>query len=522
MEEYKKYRIKDILTLYLKHIGKFSCYRDEIFHYMEDHPAYPSFASFHYALNRAGIESIAVYTSLEGLKNDIPKPAIVHLNEENGVFALLTGIDSQYAYIAQYGKEAKVELHDFETLFSGNVLAVDSDPERLTISRRMLFSGYISKFSKWIFPVLLLLSYLLLAEKTDFYGWAYRILWVGGLVLSILLFSKQMGFSDEWTERICTAGGRHTDCNSILASRGAKFLGVITWSEVGVIYFLTLLAGEWLLGFSLLHGFVLLASWVAFPYVFYSLYYQGIIAKVWCPLCLGVQLVFILQLILSIFVFWEEKEVRLGWIGFTGLFLLSLTISCAVFMIKSLLEKSRQGKFIEKYFRQMKYHPEVKEKMFTEEYIPTEEIRKVSFFPEEENQIVYVFSPLCAPCIRKIAFLLEMMENYEVGISFVFFNKDRTYGEDIPMIRYLIEKYLEAPEHFFSALKEYAENYPLSKRQLDHYKPHPAYMEEIEQIRISHDMWCRQNQIIATPTILFNNHKLSGFYTLEDITYILI
>lgn len=113
------------------------------------------------------------------------------------------------------------------------------------------------------------------------------------------------------------------------------------------------------------------------------------------------------------------------------------------------------------------------------------------------------------------------MENYEVGISFVFFNKDRTYGEDIPMIRYLIEKYLEASEHFVSALKEYAEDYPLSKRKLDHYKPHPAYREEIEQIRISHDMWCRQNQIVATPTILFNNHKLSGFYTLEDITYIL-
>jgi len=87
----------------------------------------------------------------------------------------------------------------------------------------------------------------------------------------------------------------------VLESKSAKIGGIISWSELGFSYFLV---GTFFLMFNGIGGIynkiLMLLSIVNLLYIPYSLYFQFVKIKKWCPLCLVVQVVLFFEGLLSI------------------------------------------------------------------------------------------------------------------------------------------------------------------------------------------------------------------------------
>src|SRR5690606_35642110 len=81
-------------------------------------------------------------------------------------------------------------------------------------------------------------------------------------------------------------------CSAILESPAANLVGSIKWSDVGLLYFLscffTLLSGIMLNIYVV--GLLFLLHMIPVLYSFYSIYYQSLIARSYCILCLAIQL----------------------------------------------------------------------------------------------------------------------------------------------------------------------------------------------------------------------------------------
>lgn len=513
-----KYSTKDNLRFLLNALGKSFWVGGYLYEQMEIHPAVNSLAAFSFILTKVGIENMGANVDFNTLKDEIQKPALVHLNVQNGAFAVVKKIDSEFVSIATYGRDKKISITEFKTLFTGNILIVDNSPGKLRIERKDFISWSISKLSTMILPILFIVC--LMTKEENATGQIYSLLHVIGLTLSLLLFARQMGYSNKITDSICSGGSKKANCNSVLNSAGGSLFGIITWSEIGLIYFFTLLVGKLILGYEDISFILAFIATISLPYVFYSLFYQWRVVKSWCPLCLGVQFVLLAQFVVAI-VLWDGTIDSIV-SNILILMLIGLIVTSILFSVKPLLEKSIRFKYTRITLNKLKHSEQVKSAFFETTPMNTDMITKITFFPEEKNIISFVFSPVCGHCIKKIESLIEIVENYdEVGIEFIFCNIDYTTHADANISKYLVEKYIESPDDFIKSLKEYAKRYPQSRNELENYQSTSSTSAQAEAIINSHNYWCHMNKITGTPAIFLNNRKLSEYYDLDDIIYMI-
>lgn len=93
-------------------------------------------------------------------------------------------------------------------------------------------------------------------------------------------------------QALCTLH-RKFSCEKVLASRGARFLGIVSLADIGLAYFVATLVVIWV-GFAVrrvdeLLPLIALMSILSLPLTAYSIAYQARVVRAWCPLCLGVQ-----------------------------------------------------------------------------------------------------------------------------------------------------------------------------------------------------------------------------------------
>ena len=107
-----------------------------------------------------------------------------------------------------------------------------------------------------------------------------------------------MHIHSQYADKICSLFSKK-DCNNVLESEAAKLWGVFGWSEIGLGYF----ASNVLIAIFVPKAISILAliNILALPYSFWSVWYQKVKARQWCPLCLIVQVllwsIFVLNLL---------------------------------------------------------------------------------------------------------------------------------------------------------------------------------------------------------------------------------
>ena len=355
-----------------------------------------------------------------------------------------------------------------------------------------------------------------------------------GLIISILLLWYEIDNHNPFLQQICTGAGEKSSCNSVLASKSAKLLGIISWSEIGFAYFFS---GIFALIFYGLGGFhqklISALSIVSLVYIPYSLYVQYKVIKKWCPLCLVVQTILLLEGIAGIYLLTLNPFSLLNILFDNVTALLSLAvlfISPLVIwsIIADTIKKAKESQFATSALSRIKNDPAIFNALLEKQEELGELPKNLGIVIGDENsrhRIVKICNPHCGPCAKmhvKLEKLVEQVKDLSVQIIFntPINTKDRRYlptkhllaiansSKANHLLHQALDDWYTAPVKQYDA---FAEKYPI-----DYFED-----ETLDSSIKKMSDWCNQNKIIATPTVFIDGYKLPKNYSIDELAYIL-
>ncbi|MDR2968326.1 MAG: thioredoxin domain-containing protein [Tannerellaceae bacterium] len=452
---------------------------------------------------------------------DLQLPFIAHVSDD---FRIVSKVGPEYVETIWRGRPLKTPVKEFLDIWSGIVLMLESDPSSIE-------PGYAVNRKKELFDVVqkaflvLLLSLCLLLPFV--LGGLYKDLWksfllffnLAGVGICFLLVQKQLHIRSEYADRICSLFSE-SDCNNVLESDVAKFMGVIGWSEAGLGYFISNTIV--LLFFPGLIPFLVFINICALPYSFWSVWYQKVKAKQWCPLCLIVQ-----GLFWSIF----SVNILAGQIEMPEVNLVDLLSLGCVYFIPFLLlnifvprlSENRKTEQTSQELSSLKADEDVFAALLKKQpYYKTGINSDIVFGnPEGNISLTILTNPHCAPCSKmneRVKIVLAKNNHLKMQYIFSSFREDMDISNKFMIAAYYL-KGKEQAERIYDEWFEKGKNE--AQAFFGKYDFDPLHLPvEVEAEFLKHEKWKELTRLRETPTILVNGYKLPKNYSIEDIRFI--
>jgi uncharacterized membrane protein len=496
------------------------------------HPDYPSMLSLSDALNKWNVDNGVVKISPVDLLK-LNSPFITYLRQDGGIFAFVKAVknDSVEWMHSQKGWQ-KETFGDFITKWNGTALIAELSAESgetgYPEKRRIEILGYLGRIGTSVAAVitLFMLCYIQLwktRSDVHLHG-VIGLLAVNllGFFACVVLALIQLHPEHQLVRKFCSADG-NAGCNKVLESNGSKLAGVLSWSDVGLFYFTSLIT---LTFFAMadqdILSAVVLINFFSLPFTLFSIYYQAVVLKAWCRLCLSVQVVLWVSCALAFSStggavnFSEQIHKSLPYAGISLLVGLIVTklLTTYLYVISELRKSVRDN-------RRVKYNKGVFDYLLSLENrmpeIPLDLDRVVIGDRTSDNVITVVTNPFCGPCSQLHGEVQELIrQDPALQINFIFTSTnepDDLRGE-------FVRRLLAFPEdmriqHLNEWFKLKEKN--LSKWNIDTDSPSDkAAYDTVNLYRA----WCQAANIVKTPTIYVNGRELPKVYGLNDIKLI--
>jgi len=505
------------------------------------HPDYPSLLTLSDVLKNMKTENMSLKTTPENLVN-LPVPFVAQVygrTAGNSLFAIIDKIDSGNVewYNPESHKTENISFEDFVKQFTGYVLIAEADETSEEQNYRLKLSkerrkGFWNAVIALLFPIMFIIisckNFLTLGFSISFAPVIYLLLTLIGCAIGILLLLYEIDQHNPTLQKVCHAG-RKTNCAAILNSDASMIFG-ISWSCLGFTYF----AGTFL---ALMFGglvndkFLFIAAWgnvLVLPYVFYSIYYQGRIAKEWCPMCLLVQLVLVLQFVTALFGGFHGTIASIGNID-SGVILIFALCFMVVFVVVQLLipslKKSKEGKQSKMGLQRLKHNSQIFDALLSKQKQIDHSVDGLGITfgnPDAQIHIVKVCNPYCGPCAKSHPIIEDLMinnQNIQVQIIFTA-TPDKNDFRYLPVTHFLNIDSNKNKEILQQALNDW---YLADEKDYDVFKlkyPIDENLDFDSKIKAMND-WCNKVDISFTPTFFINNNQLPEIYDVSDLTYFL-
>ncbi|MFK7806869.1 MAG: vitamin K epoxide reductase family protein [Saprospiraceae bacterium] len=401
-----------------------------------------------------------------------------------------------------------VTKEEFKLMWTGLIIAIEKNPDAANLvldKKSYLKVGLIS-------CVVLLTTYTAFLTgslpKT-----LYTVCSILGLGISYLILKEKFS-GGEAPSRFCTFS-KNTDCNSVLNSKEAKLFSFADLSDASVVYFSFLLLGFSIAPTSIIFFALAICS---LPVLIYSFYLQYFKIKKWCPLCLTIASILIIQFGLL----WLSVDSLTFNTLDTLIFPLTLIVLIlSWYHIKELLLLQQDNSILvidNLRFRRNRT-------LFLPYYHSSRKIEtKINSIPDiclgAPNSVVtflMITNPLCKACFDAHSNLIKLFEKYgdKIQIRFRFYvpSNDRKDPRTIIAER-LLELYLYENDNFKEAFQHWYSKVSINEWL---HKWGPCKRENINDILSDHKLWCEQNHLKYTPAILINEKLFPRFYLTEDI-----
>lgn len=495
------------------------------FEYIESHPEEGSLLSISEGLEHWNIETAAIRITEEQLV-EMPTPFITFFKRNGGTFGvvrsykdgMLEWYDSNKGIVTQAWSEFQ---HDW----SGVVLLAETNESSGEKGYQQKVNQEFLKNSRVplglsLAAIAFLGIWLLTPSSFGFYANALLLLKAIGAVLSVLLLVKSANTDNEFVNKLCNVGAK-VSCQSILDSPAAKLTSWLSLSDIGFIYFFASLISILLLGNDLATflAYHAVTSSMALAFGAYSIYYQGKIAKMWCPLCLGVLGVLVLEAAIVFAVFEPVFSIS---ISFVFSLITSLAIRIAFLLLyKNELTKAAERDGLKNELSRLKSNPKIIDALMASQkampFLP-KGMGVVSIGNKNADHVLTIVSnPLCNPCAKmhqRIEKVLEKTDNLRCEIVFT------TNHDDIDIGGKVVRKILSLP----SNLQEEAtsEWYHSNNRNFDDWNKKYLEHEEkevAELFRKEQRQWNDDAEIKSTPTLFYNGKSLPHIIKVEDLEF---
>ena len=491
------------------------------------HPDYPSLKSVCDALNKWGIEHYALKLEINEIR-EFDLPFIAHLNISEGQLVFVEKIENgNVFYSVIMGEDQTETFEKFAEKLSGAVVVMENganagEKGHKQLRQNEILNNILLPFG--IFAALLLgllsisISYGDWGAKLTLLFWGLIITKITGITASLLLVMHKFKIHSPLTDKICGFSSK-TDCVEVLASNASHLFGWFNWADAGLIYFIGTLI--YLLGSvgNTSLGFLALISLISLPYPIFSIYYQSVKLKKWCPFCMLVQLVLIAEFTLLFPVF---KAISITGTDVVKL-ISSFIIPAALWLIyKAYYSKLIDFKSNQYSFLQFKRSPEIfafllKNNNFNE--IIENKNSLILGSPNAPVTVTAFLSLYCNPCAKAFNQLKSVLDNCkEVKINAIF----SIYGDEethkvINILYYLnTEKgsktTLEFLDNWYSLPKESRK--PLCSKEIL-----PEQFNIAQQVGNENIKLFEKYQVAGTPTIFVNGYLFPKQYEYGDIEY---
>ncbi|UKJ07507.1 vitamin K epoxide reductase family protein [Solitalea lacus] len=504
---------------------------------LQEHPNYPSLLSVTDALTSWKIETLAIKVAPEKMQ-ELPLPFMTQVKgDRHNYFAVVNKLD-EGKITWQDPASAKwktIPFDEFNKKSTGIVLLAEPLEQA---GEKDYKSAYKSQLVKSIAPALLLIlltvysfglvinSFYTTGANALFPALLFTTKLVGVLITSLLLW-YEFDKNNPLLQKICT-GGSKTNCNAILQSKAAKAWGEITWSDLGFIYFT---GGVVVLALSNLNKSMLSSlAWfnlLALPYIVYSLYYQGKIAKQWCRLCLGVQALLALEFIIASggrFLFFEAA--LLNWSNVAAIVFSFLGTAAAWFTLKSYIVKAKNYKRTQLEFKRLKYNPQLFEALLHKQKAITHDPTGLGIVlgnPNAKMKIIKVCNPYCGPCASAHPIIDELIHlNEDVQVQIIFTaSEDENDRRSQPVKHLLALNEKQDAQLIQQAMDDWYNN---PKKDYETFAKKYLMNGELQKqgtrLQAMHE-WSNKMEIAFTPTFFINGYQLPEFYSIQDLKNIL-
>lgn len=513
---------------------------------LEENPYYPSLYSLSNVLNRYNIVNEA-YSIDEGTLSQFEPPFITYCSAQSTGkdFVLVTKItETTVNYIADGHKPKHISREEFLRQWQKVVFVAEAkaDSGEHDYAAKLKIQKFKERKQKLLYTsigiLIGLIVYLFLSNTgaaNIIAASAIVLIKLLGVGVTTLLLIYEIDKTNSFVKNICNAG-KQINCNAVINSKAGKILGM-SWGEVGFFYFastalLLLFPG---LTFVSKLPCLAMASTLAAPYILFSIYYQWRVVKQWCPLCLAVQAVLVIELIWSLVNFWftnllpissllSTPSTSLLWgIGRVVALLLCLLLPIICwYLIKPILLATKTKSGYNSAYKRLLYNPEIFKTLLQQQTTAPDGWQTLGIDignPNATNTILKVCNPYCGPCAKAHPVLEEIIKNNsDVKVKVIFTASNNEDDEANKPVKHLLaiasKENLKLTSHalddwYLADKKDYevfAAKYPMNG-ELKEQKYKLGLMKD----------WCDEAEITGTPTIFINSKRLPDTYSIDEL-----
>ncbi|WP_400262934.1 vitamin K epoxide reductase family protein [Sphingobacterium sp. SG20118] len=345
-----------------------------------------------------------------------------------------------------------------------------------------------------------------------------------GVLVSSLLIRHDINAYDPFVREVCGAFSEKLNCTSVLSSKQSTFFG-ISWSVWGLSFFTSFFVSQVIFigqpsNLILWTSLSILMS----PYFIFSVYYQWRIVKQWCPLCLLIQGLIVINFLTS-FVYFQYYSIDLGQVNYyhliVALFLGLATMLLVYFAIPVIIRANDSKEYRMKLMK-LRYSPSIFSSLLENSNTVTIPSTGLGILIGDENasiEIIKVCNPYCGPCSKAHPELEDIIKNNRnVRIRIIFTASGDDQDIKTAPVQHLLaiqekfgtHKVHEALDDWYrSTNKDYlffASKYPMNG-ELKQQKDKITAMSK----------WCDDMKIRVTPTLFINGKELPDQYGVKDL-----
>ncbi|MCW5909667.1 MAG: thioredoxin domain-containing protein [Cyclobacteriaceae bacterium] len=483
------------------------------------HPDFPSLLSVSDVFSRLGVTHRVTRIQKDQL-SELEYPYLLPLDKGRGDILL---IDSH---------ESLRKNNDRLEQWGGIVLLADSSKTTSDNDNNILYTLERNAKACTLTAGIAFILLLGLSQLSPF-AWINVVLLaltICGLITGYFLFAKELGIAYSAVEAFCNTG-KNTNCDAVLKSE-VSLLG-IKFSDAALTYFLFqvfLLGLAPALSLEIPVVFVLaILSLLTLPIILFSLYYQYVIAKTWCRLCLVVVAILLGQAGILGYAFFAGLITKQGvsLVFVAAVFIMGLLLLAIVLLVKYTLERHEKLNQQRSTGNRIKHNASVflsflqKQKQIDDTPFENDMIMGN---PNAPIKITMVSNLYCNPCKLKHQVAAQLVATYPESIRLTMrFVKSANYKvRGLDSLDYLAGAWLthargKANEQEVTArmLHSWFDLWDLEKFGKKWFVSE-VVRAECKRLAEVHNNWANAAEIRQTPAIFLNGYEMPKEYSIED------
>lgn len=494
---------------------------------IQSHPDYPTFLAVSDTLTffniANGVLSVGI-AEIELLPDRFV--ALLEIDKGQPQFFFIEKKGDSYFYSPNKTPIALLR-HELELLWKNTVLLIEK-PDAENDSPAVTDKTY------WVLPSLavLLLLGILLQLKSIWSDKIFLVLPVVGTFFSFVALKDLFNYKSGLMESFCNMTTTES-CEKVVGSTKWKIFETVSFTDLSLIFFcyqfISLLLFLFMENTETYFGTQKILLSVALPVLFISLYYQKFVEKMWCPICLAIISVVLLEFGYVWFYYTLPFNFTVQAVLISAF--VFVTVAVIWFSLKKLLKKQKELKEFHITGNRFKRNYEVfKNNLLASEIPVNKEIQTGSIIlgnREAPLKIIVVTSPFCSFCSEVHTVMEEILSKHSGLVRFDIrfnFNEINSDAKSQRVHHKLLAIYYHYGEKVFrNVLHDWFANFDRKDETiLD--RPGILTQEDINipEILKEQFLWNQANDLAYTPSLFINGYIFPKHYERKDLLYFVL